>query len=123
LIQVFILVIFFASAQAYDNVSLENDSGQNALASSFINSANSSLPNGMLNTDGSHLALAGNISLIAENSAIQFINQSTNFDYYDSYNFRLANVSLNPKNRSNIDEGGWFGWLEGAFSKSWNDYH
>lgn len=102
LIQVFILVIFFASAQAYDNDSLENDSGQNALASSFINSSNSSLLNGMLNPEGSHLALAGNISLISENSAIQFINQSTNFDYYDSYNFRLADISLNPKNHSNL---------------------
>ena len=46
--------------------------------------------------------MAGNISLIVENSAIHFINQSINYNYNDSFNFRLANTSLNPKNLSNL---------------------
>lgn len=101
LIGVFIIVFSLASAQAYDNGSLENGAGQNALASGSINSSNSSLFNGKLHLNGSQAAMAGNISLIVENSAIHFINQSINYNYNDSYNFRLANASLNPKNLSN----------------------
>ncbi|MGV8174565.1 MAG: right-handed parallel beta-helix repeat-containing protein [Methanothrix sp.] len=102
LIGVFILVVYFVSAYAYDNGSLENGTEQNAIASNSINGSNSSLLNGTLNLEISQPALAGNISLVAENSAIHFINQSINFDYNDSYNFRLANVSLNAKDSLNL---------------------
>lgn len=46
--------------------------------------------------------MAWNITLIAENSVVHLINRSINLNFNDSHSFRLANVSLNPKNRSNL---------------------
>jgi parallel beta-helix repeat protein len=90
------------SAYADENASLENGTEQITLASNSINSPNSSPLNGTLNLERSQPALAGNISLVAENSAIRFINQSINFDYYNTYNFKLANVSMNANDSLNL---------------------
>ena len=84
LIEVFIVVILLASAQAYDlNDSLVYGVGHNAFSLYSINSSNSSL-------------------LFAESSGTLSLNLSANFNYSDWHGIKQANIALNLKNRSNL---------------------
>ena len=88
MIEVFIVVILLASAQASGfNDSLDYGIGHNAFSLNSINSSNSSL------SHETHSLLR---------SGLLFFNQSFNINYSDWHGVSQANVSLKLKNRSNL---------------------
>lgn len=100
MIVVFLLAIFFMSAQAHGIDGSEYGAGQNAIALNSSKVSNWQLPSGNLN--GSQAAMAGNISLILNKSTIQFINHSIDIGYNGSPGFKLSNFSLKLNNLSNL---------------------
>ncbi len=102
LIEIFIVIILLASAQAYDfNGSVKYGIGNKSFSMNLTNPSNSSLPHETYDLKNLEASTARMNSRFAERSGMFLLNQSAAINYSDWHGNGQTNIGLNLKNGSN----------------------